>query len=461
MFNNLGIILNKKIFNSNYLEKTVFEIRIEPHVDKITMPDNLKVGLMIAEQRKKCASGGCHEEYYALGFGQSPFHVPPPLVKALSDNANQGHYSAAEGILELREAISGFNKRHFGLDIDPARIIVGPGTKDLLNTIVNIIEGGVILPSPSWIGYRPQLNLQGKHFHTFHLKSENNYRINPDDLDAFASKLEGNQHMMVLNNPHNPTGVVYSKEELEKITEVCRKHNILIIADEIYALDTYDMNNFTSMGSVYPEGSFITNGLSKDRSAGGYRLGTVILPLNSEKLQNDFKKVAATVYTNVSTPTQYAAIKAYEPNEEIEEYINTTRQIHRIMGTYLSNEWNKVEGIKATTPQGAFYFYADFNELSEDLKRKGVSTSNQLAESLISCPHHIGVVTGDANMLDPNDYGARIAFVDYDGKKTFDNYLQNTPRSVSDELEFVKQNAPMMVKSTDALKGWVEFIKSN
>jgi len=461
MFNNLGIILNKKIFNSNYLEKTVFEIRIEPHVDKITMPDNLKVGLMIAEQRKKCASGGCHEEYYALGFGQSPFHVPPPLVKALSDNANQGHYSAAEGILELREAISGFNKRHFGLDIDPARIIVGPGTKDLLNTIVNIIEGGVILPPPSCIGYRPQLNLQGKHFHTFHLKPENNYRINPDDLDAFASKLEGNQHMMVLNNPHNPTGVVYSKEELEKITEVCRKHNILIIADEIYALDTYDMNNFTSMGSVYPEGSFITNGLSKDRSAGGYRLGTVILPLNSEKLQNDFKKVAATVYTNVSTPTQYAAIKAYEPNEEIEEYINTTRQIHRIMGTYLSNEWNKVEGIKATTPQGAFYFYADFNELSEDLKRKGVSTSNQLAESLISCPHHIGVVTGDANMLDPNDYGARIAFVDYDGKKTFDNYLQNTPRSVSDELEFVKQNAPMMVKSTDALKGWVEFIKSN
>ena len=436
------------------------EILVESHVKKIVMPDNLKMGLMIAEQRKKCASHGCNEEYFALGFGQSPFHVPPPLVKALASSANQGHYSAAEGILELRQAISGFNKRHFGIDVDPSRIVIGPGTKDLINTLVNIVKGGVILPSPSWIGYRPQITLLDKHFHIFHLKPEFNYRIQPDDLDEFVSKIESEQHMMVLNNPHNPTGIVYTKKELEKIAEVCRKHNILVIADEIYALDTYEINNFTSMGLVYPEGSFITNGLSKDRSAGGYRLGSCILPTTStEELENDFKKVAATVYTNVSTPTQYAAIKAYEPNEEIEEYINITRQIHRIMGTYLSEEWNKVDGIKATKPEGGFYFFADFNELAADLKKKGVTTSNQLGESALSCPHHIGIITGDACLLEPDDYGARIAFVDYDGKKTFDNYKQNPPRSNSDELEFVKQNAPMMVKSVNALKEWVSYIK--
>ncbi len=436
------------------------EILVESHVKKIVMPDNLKMGLMIAEQRKKCASDGCNVEYFALGFGQSPFHVPPPLVKALASSANQGHYSAAEGILELRQAISGFNKRHFGIDVDPSRIVIGPGTKDLINTLVNIVKGGVILPSPSWIGYRPQITLLDKHFHIFHLKPEFNYRIQPDDLDEFVSKIESEQHMMVLNNPHNPTGIVYTKQELEKIAEVCRKHNILVIADEIYALDTYEINNFTSMGLVYPEGSFITNGLSKDRSAGGYRLGSCILPTTStEELENDFKKVAATVYTNVSTPTQYAAIKVYEPNEEIEEYINITRQIHRIMGTYLSEEWNKVDGIKTTKPEGGFYFFADFNELADDLKKKGVTTSNKLGESALSCPHHIGIITGDACLLEPNDYGARIAFVDYDGKKTFDNYKQNPPRSNSDELEFVKQNAPMMVKSVNALKEWVSYIK--
>jgi aspartate aminotransferase len=436
-------------------------IVVEPYVNKIEMPENLKVGLMIAEQRKKCASGGCHEEYYALGFGQSPFHIPPPLVNALAQSANQGHYSAAEGIPELRQAIAGFNKKHFGFDVDSNRIVIGPGTKDLINTLVNIIKGGVIIPSPSWIGYRPQIVLRDKHFHTFYLKPENNYRIQPEDLDEFVSKIEGEQHMLVLNNPHNPTGIVYSKQELEKITEVCRKHNILVIADEIYALDTYDMSKFTSMGLVYPEGSFITNGLSKDRSAGGYRLGSCILPTNSwETLQKDFKKVAATVYTNVSTPTQYAAIKAYEPNDEIEDYINITRQIHRIMGHYLSTEWNKVDEIKATHPDGGFYFFVDFNEFASDLKKKGVTTSNQLGESLLSCPHHLGTVTGDACMLDPDDYGARIAFVDYDGKKTFENYKQNPPKSSSDEIEFVKQNSPMMVKSVDALKGWVNFIKA-
>ncbi len=438
----------------------MIDILVESHVDKIVMPDNLKVGLMIAEQRKKCAAVECHEEYYALGFGQSPFHVPPSLVNSLSENAAQGHYSAAEGIKELREAIAGFNKRHFGLDVGADRIVVGPGTKDLINTLINIIKGGVILPSPSWIGYRPQITLLDKHFHTFHLKPEDNFRMQPDDLDEFASKLEGEQHMMILNNPHNPTGIVYSKQELEKITEVCRKHNILVLADEIYALDTYDMNNFTSMGLVYPEGSFITNGLSKDRSAGGYRLGSCILPtVSSEKLAKDFKKVAATVYTNVSTPTQYAAVKAYEPNDEIDEYISITRQIHRIMGHYLSDEWNKVDGINATRPDGAFYFFADFNQLEPELKKSDVKTSNQLGESLLSCPHHLGTVTGDACMLEPDDYGARIAFVDYNGKKVFDNYKQNPPKSSSDEQEFVKQNAPMMVKSVDALRGWVDFIK--
>jgi len=143
------------------------EIQVENQVDKVVMPDNLKVGLMVAEQRKKCASGGCTEEFYGLGFGQSPFHVLPVLSKALAESAEKGHYSAAEGILELRIAISNFNKRHFGLDVDPNRIVIGPGTKDIINTLFGIIKGDVIIPSPSWIGYRPQIHLLNKHFHTF------------------------------------------------------------------------------------------------------------------------------------------------------------------------------------------------------------------------------------------------------------------------------------------------------
>ena len=129
------------------------QIQVENQVDKVVMPDNLKVGLMVAEQRERCASGGCTEEFYGLGFGQSPFHVLPALSKALAESAEKGHYSAAEGILELRKAISEFNKRHFGLDVDPNRIVIGPGTKDIINTLFGMIKGGChyTIPILDWL----------------------------------------------------------------------------------------------------------------------------------------------------------------------------------------------------------------------------------------------------------------------------------------------------------------------
>jgi aspartate aminotransferase len=436
-------------------------IQIEPHVDSIIMPENLRVGLMISEQRKKCQKEKkCDAEYYGFAFGQSPFHVPEPIARALAKNRDKGHYSDAEGIYELRQAVAGFNKRHFKLDIDPSEVIIGPGTKPLIHMVFDIVRGDVIIPSPSWIGYFPQIKLLDKHFHTFYLKPEYKYKIQPEDLDAFLSEIHREQHILVLNNPHNPTGALYSDKELKAIVEVCRNHNTYVLADEIYALTTYHFERFRSMRRIYPEGAFVTNGLSKDRSSGGYRLGSCILPKDcSEDLKEDFRKVAATVYTNVSTPTQYAAITAYEPNDGIEEYFTVTRKIHRIMGQFMSAEFNEIEGIKATVPEGTFYFFADFNELAEDLRRNGVSTSNDLGRSLIAHPHHIATVTGDACMLRPDDYGARIAFVDYDGKQAYENFRESHSKTRSDEREFVKQNATRMVNGIGALRKYVAFIK--
>jgi len=336
------------------------DIKINPNVESIVMPENLRVGLMVARARERCRRMGCTSDYAGFAFGQSPFHVPPPLERALARNADHGHYSAAEGIPELRRAIAGFNGRHFDLDVDPSGIVVGSGTKDLIFTIFFLISGDVIIPSPSWIGYYPQLKLLGRKYHTLHLRGENDYKILPGELDEYLSKLacEDKQHLLIINNPNNPTGLVYTKDELIDIASVCRKNNTLILSDEIYALSTYQIENFTSMGRIYPEGTFVTNGLSKDRSAGGYRLGTCILPTRgSDTLRNEFSKIAATVYTNVSTPTQYAAIEVYEPNEEIDEYFSVTRQIHRMMGSYFSEEFERVDGIMTTKPQGSFYFY--------------------------------------------------------------------------------------------------------
>ena len=213
------------------------------------------------------------------------------------------------------------------------------------------------------------------------------------------------------------------------------------------------------MGNIFPEGAFVTNGLSKDRSAGGYRLGSCILPKgDSETLFADFAKIAATVYTNVSTPTQYAAVAAYEPNEEIDEYLRVTRDIHRMMGLYFSRAFNQIEGIRATTPQGAFYFYTDFNTLTDNLRKKDIQDSNSLGQSLLSHPFHVATVTGDAVMLRPDDFGARIAFVDYDGKNAFDNYVKSPPQTPEEENQFVEANAPRMIEGVEKLKNWVDFL---
>ena len=431
-------------------------IEIDEHVDRISMPENMRVGLQMADQRRICSLMGCTAQYYAFGFGQSPFPVPGPLQEALGRAVGKGGYSAAEGIEPLREAVAGFNRRHFGLDVDPSRIIVGHGTKGLMYTLFGMLRGSAVIPAPGWIGYAPQLRLLGKGYRLFPLRPEDHYKIHAADLDGFLSELPTEQHLLILNNPHNPTGAVYSYHELEAIAEVCREHGTLVLADEIYALLTYEAGTFTSMAAIYPEGTFVTNGLSKDRSSGGYRLGTCILPEHCpEKLHDDFTKIAATVYTNVSTPTQHAAIAAYEPNEEIDGYIRTCREIHRIMGTHLSRMIGEIDGVSTTTPKGGFYFLADFNVLAGDLRHAGVASSDQLARSLIAHPHHISTITGEAIMAAPDNYAARIAFVDYDGQRAMELYREEPPGSAAEERQFMETAAPRMVAGAEELSRWV------
>ncbi len=173
----------------------------------------------------------------------------------------------------------------------------------------------------------------------------------------------------------------------------------------------------------------------------------------------DFKKVAATIYSNVSTPIQFAGITAYSKNKEIEEYFEITRKIHEMTGKYFSEQFNEIKGIKATKPKGGFYFFADFNELKKDLKRKKIKTSNQLAESLLSHPFHIAVITGDSVMLKENNFSARIAFVDFNGKQVYENYKKQKPKTDLEKNKFIKQNMPKMINAVSSLKKWTEFIK--
>ncbi|MBL7001504.1 MAG: pyridoxal phosphate-dependent aminotransferase, partial [Nitrosopumilus sp.] len=312
---------------------------------------------------------------------------------------------------------------------------------------------------PAWLGYLPQIRFLKKNYHM--LPARANRKISPIDLRKLALRLQDRQKILILNNPHNPTGLLYDQLELEEITDVCREQNISVISDEIYAQTTYDFSKFVSMGKIYPEGTFVTNGLSKSHAAGGYRLGYVIFPQHAVDLKGQFKKILATEYTAVSTPIQHAAIAGFEISKEIDEYFEITRNIHHIMGDYVYHALSAIEGVKTTKPDATFYLLADFNAFASTLQESKINTSQKLSESLIVHPYHTAIVGGDSLVLERNDFSARIAYVDYDGAKVYQNYLDNKPKSNSERIEFVKNYAPKVVAGIDMIEKFFEDIKKN
>ena len=431
---------------------------VDQQVEDIEMPENLKLNTFLKEFHSVCPHSECSFGLYGFAFGQSPFPVPLLMQEALMKNANQGAYAPVPGIPELRNAISKYNKHYFGMDITPERIYVGPGTKELIFNLLEILHGTVILPTPAWLGYLPQIRFLKKNYHMLPAKS--NKKFSPGDLRKLALRLQDRQKILILNNPHNPTGLLYDKFELEEIAYVCRDQNIAIISDEIYAQTTYDFSKFISMGKIYPEGTFVTNGLSKSHAAGGYRLGYVIFPQHAVDLKRQFKKILATEYTAVSTPIQHAAVAGFEISKEMDIYFDTTRKIHHIMGEYTYNALSTIEGIKLTKPDATFYLLADFNAFSTELRKANITTSQKLSESLIVHPYHTAILGGDSLVLERTDFSARIAYVDYNGTRVLQNYLNNEPKTSSERMEFVKNNAPKMVAGIEMIGRFFKNLKN-
>jgi len=153
---------------------------VDQQVQDIEMPENLKLNTFLQEFHSDCSSQECSFGYYGFAFGQSPFPVPKPIQDALIKNASKGAYAAISGIPELRNAISKYNRHYFGMDVTPDRIYVGPGTKELLFNLLEILHGTVILPTPAWLGYLPQIRFLKKNYHM--LPTRANKKIVPNDL---------------------------------------------------------------------------------------------------------------------------------------------------------------------------------------------------------------------------------------------------------------------------------------
>ncbi len=385
----------------------------------------------LAKQLRAEGKEVCH-----LGFGESPFPVPEPLVQALRDAAHEKTYLPGLGLPELRASVARFFTEVFGYAAHPHQVVVGPGSKELIFNLLYLFEGPLLIPSPSWVSYGPQAHLLNKPSHLVATQREQGYRLQADALDATCRELGPGQKLLILNNPSNPTGSVHTAAELEALATVCRQHQVLVIADEIYALVDYSREGFTGLARFYPEGTIVTSGLSKAFSAGGWRLGVALLPEALEGVLPAWNALISETFSCVSSPIQYAAVPAFEANEAIRSYVSQCTRIHQAACQHLHQRFLEI-GLNAPEPEGGFYLFPDFQPFSDSLARRGITTSAELCQALLE-QEQVALLPGEAFFFPAEGLAVRAAAVDYSGAEMLQ---QTAPFSFSQMDQAVERIA--------------------
>ena len=392
--------------------------------------------LKINEISKELEKSG--KEIFKFGFGQSPFAIPTDIVDALRDNASHNKYLPMQGLQNLREVIARFISTKKKYEYKSENIIIGPGTKELMFLLQILFDGEILLPAPSWVSYHPQATLGRNKVHWIQTKRENNWFPTAHDIEKVILKNREKNYLLFLNSPNNPSGQVCNN--LEEISAVANKYNILILSDEIYSELTFE-NNYKSISNFYPEKTIISDGLSKWCAAGGWRLGYFVIPESLNLLRDKMKVLASETFSSVSSPIQYAAIKAY--NSDHKNYLTKAKKILKGVGDYVYENLKSNNTI-INKSQGGFYLMPEFIN-------KDFSNSNEMCDDILK-------KTGVA-LLPGSDFGllqekmiARLSFTDFDGVK----FMQNIEVNTKIDETLLSEFAPKIVNGTKRLKGWVE-----
>ncbi|MDC7232060.1 MAG: aminotransferase class I/II-fold pyridoxal phosphate-dependent enzyme [Spirochaetales bacterium] len=355
-----------------------------------------------------------------FGFGQAAFPVPELLVNALRDNAGENSYLPTQGLLPLREAFCEYMRSEFGLNYTPGDVFVGPGSKELIFQISYMVEGVLLAPAPSWVSYGPQATLRGKKLIPIETQRENSYKLTARELDQCCHSLAQEQKLLILNNPGNPTGSVYSADELREIADICRAYNVLVISDEIYAKIDFTGRPHASISTYYPEGTIVSTGLSKSFAAGGYRVGMMVIPETLGVLKDALKSVISETFSAVSAPMQYAALAAYSRFDELKDEINLNTEIYKSASRYLWSRFLEMD-LNCPKPQGAFYLFPDFENFRPQLRKKGILTGIQLSHSVLE-EKGVGFLPGSDFYFPATNLGIRVCSVDFNGKAVRDKW---------------------------------------
>ena len=282
----------------------------------------------------------------------TPDHVKEAAKRAIDQD--QSYYTGMSGLLTLRQAASDFVKEKYQLDYNPENeILVTIGATEALSaTLTAILEEGdkVLLPAPAYPGYEPIVNLVGAEIVEIDT-TENGFVLTPEMLEKAILEQGDKLKAVILNYPANPTGITYSREQLEALAAVLRKYEIFVVCDEVYSELTYTGGNHVSLGTMLRDQAIIINGLSKSHAMTGWRLGFIFAPAN---FTAQLIKSHQYLVTAANTMAQHAAVEALTAGKNDAESMKKEYIQRR---DYIIEKMTKL-GFEIIKPDGAFYIFA-------------------------------------------------------------------------------------------------------
>ncbi len=282
----------------------------------------------------------------------TPDHVKEAAKRAIDQN--QSYYTGMSGLLTLRQAASDFVKEKYQLDYNPENeILVTIGATEALSaTLTAILEEGdkVLLPAPAYPGYEPIVNLVGAEIVEIDT-TENGFVLTPEMLEKAILEQGDKLKAVILNYPANPTGITYSREQLEALAAVLRKYEIFVVCDEVYSELTYTGENHVSLGTMLRDQAVIINGLSKSHAMTGWRLGFIFAPTN---FTAQLIKSHQYLVTAANTMAQHAAVEALTAGKNDAEPMKKEYIQRR---DYIIEKMTDL-GFEIIKPDGAFYIFA-------------------------------------------------------------------------------------------------------
>ncbi len=328
-----------------------------------------------------------------FGTGEPDFPTPDNIVAA-AERAMAEHktkYTPASGIPQLKEAACYRMKEDCGLDYQPENCFIASGAKhNVYLALQALLNPGdeVLLPAPFWVSYIEMVRLAGGTPVVVYAGEEEHFKVSAAKLEAAITP---KTKCMILNSPSNPTGMMYTEAELRALAEVCVKHDLYVIADEIYYSLIYDDNkfvSFASLGDEVKERTILINGVSKSYAMTGWRVG---FALSNREITGVMSRYASHSTGAPSTISQWAAVEALRGQQETRE---TMRKAFEARRNYIVERMNKIDGVSCLKPQGAFYVMMNLKEiLGETIGGIKITDSDVFAKAFLD-QQMVAVVPG-------------------------------------------------------------------